>query len=120
MGSQRAGAAGIVLGIAFAAVAVIIIGATIRMAVLARSREISIMRLVGATDSFVRLPFLLDGFAKGVAGGVLALLLTWLAHTLVARYLVQTTSSRHGASRHRVRWTERLAGAPRWADTCDV
>ena len=38
------------LGLAFAAVAVIIIGATIRMAVLARSREISIMRLVGATD----------------------------------------------------------------------
>jgi len=83
-------AAGIVLGIAFAAVAVIIIGATIRMAVLARSREIAIMRLVGATDGFVRRPFLIDGFLKGVIGGLLALLLTWLAHQLVDRYFLQT------------------------------
>jgi cell division transport system permease protein len=74
---------GVVLGLAFAVVASIIIGTTIRMAVLAREREISIMRLVGATDSFVRMPFLIEGFAKGVLGGVLALVLTWLASTLV-------------------------------------
>jgi cell division transport system permease protein len=78
---------GLVLGLAFAVVAAIIIGTTIRMAVLAREREISIMRLVGATDSFVRLPFLIEGFAKGVVGGFLALLLTWLASTLVDRAL---------------------------------
>jgi cell division transport system permease protein len=83
-------ATGIILGIAFAAVSIIIIGATIRMTVLARAREISIMRLVGATDGFVRRPFLLDGFAKGVLGGVLALLLTWLAHTLVSRSFIRT------------------------------
>src|SRR5919201_113340 len=73
-----AGVAGVALGLAFAAVAVIIIGATIRMAVLARSREISIMRLVGATDGFIRRPFLLEGLAKGVLGGLLALGLTFL------------------------------------------
>ena len=83
-------AAGAVLGLAFAAVAVIIIGATIRMAVLARSREISIMRLVGATDGFVRLPFLIEGFAKGIFGGALALLLTWLASSLISQYFIQT------------------------------
>jgi cell division transport system permease protein len=82
-----AGVAGIALGLAFAAVAVIIIGATIRMAVLARSREISIMRLVGATDGYVRRPFLIEGFIKGVLGGALALGLTWLAIRLVAGYL---------------------------------
>lgn len=82
-----AGVAGIALGLAFAAVAVIIIGATIRMAVLARSREISIMRLVGATDGYVRRPFLLEGFIKGVIGGVLALGLTWLSIQLVSSYL---------------------------------
>ncbi|MBX6332286.1 MAG: ABC transporter permease [Gemmatimonadaceae bacterium] len=86
-----AGATGLVLGIAFAAVAVIIIGSTIRMTVLARAKEISIMRLVGATDGFVRRPFLIDGFVKGVVGGVLALLLAWLAHSLMDRYLIQTT-----------------------------
>ena len=74
---------GLVLGLAFAVVAAIIIGTTIRMAVLAREREISIMRLVGATDSFVRMPFLIEGFAKGIVGGFLALMLTWLASTLV-------------------------------------
>ena len=82
---------GVVLGLAFAAVAVIIIGATIRMAVLARSREISIMRLVGATDGFIRAPFLIEGFAKGVLGGALALLLTWLAARLISDNLIRVT-----------------------------
>jgi cell division transport system permease protein len=69
---------------------VIIIGATIRMAVLSRAQEISIMRLVGATDSYIRRPFLIEGIAKGVMGGLLALLLTYVASTLIDRYLIQT------------------------------
>ena len=82
--------AGISLGLAFAAVAVIIIGATIRMAVLARAREISIMRVVGATDGFIRRPFLIEGFVKGVLGGLLALFLTWFASKLIDYYFLQT------------------------------
>jgi len=79
---------GLGLGLAFAAVSIIIIGATIRVSVLAREREISIMRLVGATDAFVRAPFLIDGFAKGIVGGLLALLLTWLAYrTIDTRFM---------------------------------
>jgi cell division transport system permease protein len=85
-----AGIAGLVLGLAFAVVSVIIIGATIRMAVLARAREISIMRLVGATDSYIRRPFLVEGFAKGVLGGLLALVFTWIAQTLIDRYVIHT------------------------------
>jgi cell division transport system permease protein len=82
--------AGIALGVAFAAVAVIIIGATIRMTVLARAKEISIMRLVGATDMFIRLPFLIDGLVKGVLGGLLALLFVWAANRVVNEYFIQT------------------------------
>jgi cell division transport system permease protein len=82
-----AGATGVVLGLAFAAVAVIIIGATIRMTVLARAKEIAIMRLVGATDGFIRRPFLIEGFLKGIVGGALALLLTWGATRLIEAYL---------------------------------
>jgi cell division transport system permease protein len=82
--------AGIALGIAFAAVAVIIIGATIRMTVLARAKEISIMRLVGATDMFIRLPFLLDGLVKGVLGGLLALVFVWVANRVINEYFIQT------------------------------
>ena len=79
--------AGIVLGLTFAAVAVIIIGSTIRMAVLARSREISIMRLVGATDAFIRTPFLIDGALKGLLGGLVALLLTYGANAVMGQFV---------------------------------
>ncbi|MDB4872233.1 MAG: Cell division protein FtsX [Gemmatimonadales bacterium] len=82
--------AGVALGIAFAAVAIIIIGATIRMTVLARAKEISIMRLVGATDMFIRLPFLIDGLVKGVLGGLLALVFVWVANRVVNEYFIQT------------------------------
>jgi cell division transport system permease protein len=82
-----AGIAGLALGLAFAAVAVIIIGATIRMAVLARSREISIMRLVGATDGFIRRPFLIEGSITGILGGTLALILTYFAMRVLQQYL---------------------------------
>jgi cell division transport system permease protein len=87
-----AGVAGVALGLAFAAVAVIIIGATIRMAVLARSREISIMRLVGATDGFIRRPFLIEGSITGVLGGVLALVLTYLSMRVLEQYLSLETA----------------------------
>ena len=82
-----AGVVGSALGLAFAAVAVIIIGATIRMAVMARAKEISIMHLVGATDGFIRRPFLIEGSIKGICGGVLALGFTWIALHMLARYL---------------------------------
>jgi len=82
-----AGAVSLVIGAAFAAVAVIIIGTTIRMAVLQRSREIAIMRLVGATDAFVRRPFLLQGAIKGLFGGLLAVGLSYGAHLAVTQLL---------------------------------
>jgi cell division transport system permease protein len=83
--------AGTVLGLTFAVVAVIIIGSTIRMAVLARSREIAIMRLVGATDGFIRRPFLIEGALKGALGGVAALFLTWATNEVIGRYVFAAT-----------------------------
>ncbi|HSG81781.1 MAG TPA: FtsX-like permease family protein, partial [Gemmatimonadota bacterium] len=77
-----------ILGIAFAIVAILIIGTTVRMAVLARREEIIIMRLVGATDGFIRRPFLLEGFLTGLAGGLLALLLTYGAFLTVNGSLI--------------------------------
>lgn len=80
-----AAAVGGVVGGGFAIVAVIIIGTTIRMAVLQRSREIAIMRLVGATDGFIRRPFLLQGALKGTLGGVLAIALCYGGYFLINR-----------------------------------
>src|SRR5881396_2526293 len=88
---QLAAAVGVVVGGAFAAVAIIIIGTTIRMAVLQRSREIAIMRLVGATDGFIRRPFLLQGAIKGLLGGVVAMAFSFGAYYLINRFLLQAT-----------------------------
>lgn len=86
---QLAAAVGIVVGTAFAIVAIIIIGTTIRMTVLQRSREIAIMRLVGATNGFIRRPFLLQGALKGLLGGLIAVALSFAAYALIDRYLLQ-------------------------------
>ncbi|MDX2208461.1 MAG: permease-like cell division protein FtsX [Gemmatimonadales bacterium] len=70
-----AGLVGFAIGLAFALVSMVIIGVTIRMTVLQRAREIQIMRLVGATDWFIRGPFIVEGAIKGFLGGGLALAL---------------------------------------------
>ncbi len=72
----------LVIGLAFAVVAVAIIGVTIRITVFQRAGEIAIMRLVGATNGFIRGPFVLEGALKGVLGGAAALLLCWAGFTL--------------------------------------
>jgi cell division transport system permease protein len=76
------GVVGLVIGLAFAAVAVVIIGVTIRLTILQRAREISIMRLVGATNWFIRGPFLLEGALKGLLGGLLSLVLCYAGYLL--------------------------------------
>jgi cell division transport system permease protein len=51
-----------------------LIGNTVRMAVFARRKEIAIMKLVGATNWFIRVPFLIEGMVEGLIGGVFAIL----------------------------------------------
>ena len=52
--------------------AVLLIWNTIRTAIFARRREIEVMKLVGATDWFIRTPFMLEGLLHGLTGGILA------------------------------------------------
>jgi cell division transport system permease protein len=68
-------------------VAALIIGAAIRIAIFARREEIQIMMLVGATNGFIRRPFLVEGALTGLFGGILALFLTLVAHRLVSTLL---------------------------------
>ncbi|HEV8682978.1 MAG TPA: permease-like cell division protein FtsX [Actinomycetota bacterium] len=51
-----------------------LIGNTVRMAVFARRKEIAIMKLVGATNWFIRIPFLIEGVVEGLLGAVMAVL----------------------------------------------
>ncbi len=78
-----AGGATALIGGAFAVVAGIIIATAVRISVFARRDEISIMRLVGATDGFIRRPFLIEGALSGLAGGSLAVALTYGAFYFV-------------------------------------
>jgi cell division transport system permease protein len=87
---NMAAAVGAVIGLAFAAVAIVIIGVTIRITVLQRAKEISIMRLVGATNGYIRGPFLIEGAIKGVAGGILAIAMCWITFTLFSRTAADT------------------------------
>lgn len=84
-----AGTTTLILGIAFATVAALIIGSAIRMAIYARRDEIEIMRLVGATEGFVRRPFILEGLITGILGGLLALGAMYAAYAVVSRTVFQ-------------------------------
>jgi cell division transport system permease protein len=73
-------AASIVLGVA----AVVLIANTIRLAIYARRDEVSIMKLVGASNWFIRVPFLLEGLIEGVLGAALAVFAVWLGSSSLA------------------------------------
>jgi len=63
------------LAILLAIASVLLIANTIRLSLYARRREVEVMKLVGATDWFIRWPFVLEGVVLGGLGGVLAVLL---------------------------------------------
>lgn len=65
----------VVMIIVLLGAAVLLISNTTQLAIYARRREIEIQKLVGATNWFVRLPFMLEGITAGVAGAVIALFL---------------------------------------------
>ncbi len=60
----------------------LLIANTIRLSIFARRREIEVMKLVGATNWFIRGPFMLEGLLCGVAGSVLAVILLMLGKTV--------------------------------------
>jgi len=72
--SQRLTVGIIVVALVLLGAAILLILNTIRMAMFARRREIEVMKLVGATNWFIRVPFMLEGLVQGVVGALLAVL----------------------------------------------
>ena len=61
-------------------VSLLIISNTVKLAMYDRRDEIAIMKMVGATNGFIRLPFVVEGFTLGMMGAVLAFVLEWLMY----------------------------------------
>lgn len=71
--------------------ALLLVATTIRMSVAGRRREIAIMRLVGASNLFIRLPFLLEGAVAAIIGAVIASGMLWMGlHYIVQGWLAPT------------------------------
>lgn len=66
--------------VALVAVSLVIIVNTIRASVFTRRREINIMKYVGATNSFIRVPFIVEGVVLGIVAALIAYLLIWLGY----------------------------------------
>ena len=71
--------------------ALLLILNTIRMAIFARRREVAVMKLVGATNWFIRIPFMLEGMFQGIVGAGFAILFMWFSRTVIERIIEENS-----------------------------
>lgn len=69
-------------------VSTILISNTVNVGISVRKDEIAIMKLIGATDSFVRAPFVVEGFALGVIGSVIPLVILYFSYSWLLQHLL--------------------------------
>ncbi|ADG83574.1 permease-like cell division protein FtsX [Thermincola potens] len=80
-------AIGVAVIVLLALAAIFLIATTIRLTVFARRKEIQIMKMIGATNWFIRWPFLLEGMILGFVGALLAVIVVCFAYLTLADYL---------------------------------
>lgn len=73
-------------------VSLLIISNTVKLAMYDRKDEIAIMKMVGATNGFIRLPFVVEGFTLGMVGAALAFGLEWLVYDAMVEKISQVDS----------------------------
>ena len=83
-------AVSLVLIVILVFVSFFIMSNTIKLATFGRREEIAIMKMVGATNGFIRLPFVIEGLVLGILGGGLAFLAEWGLYNVVTEKLVST------------------------------
>ena len=74
-------------------VSLVIVANTTKITVFSRRREINIMKYVGATDAFIRMPFLIEGILLGLAASVLAFFLLWGGYSYATQWLSTAPST---------------------------
>ena len=79
----------VVVIIALSIVSMVIISNTTKASVFARRNEISIMKYVGATDAFIRIPFFVEGMVTGFAAGIVATIITWIGYDALVDLLTK-------------------------------
>jgi cell division transport system permease protein len=84
---------GSILAIIFGVVSILIIFNTIRITIYTHRQEIEVMRLVGASNTYIRLPFLFEGVIYGLAATILATILLYLTVQFVSPYAASVLSS---------------------------
>ena len=72
---------------------ILLIGNTIRLSIFARRREVEVMKLVGATNWFIRWPFVIEGIICGLVGAVLSVALLWAVKVGVVDHWIDGTDS---------------------------
>ncbi len=80
-----------VIIVALIIISVVIIANTTKASVFARRSEIQIMKYVGATNAFIRIPFFVEGMVTGFFAGCVAFLITWVSYDSLANLLTQQT-----------------------------
>ncbi|MEG2174473.1 MAG: permease-like cell division protein FtsX [Oscillospiraceae bacterium] len=90
---QAVSMGGLCVIVILAGVSLMIVANTIRLTIFNRRKEISIMKYVGATDAFIRLPFLSEGILLGAISATLAFLLLWGGYTAFGTWITQSALS---------------------------
>ncbi len=85
--SQKVSVFVLIIAIVVLLAALMLIANTIRTAIFARRQDIEVMKLVGASNWYVRLPFMLEGTIQGVIGGALAIPMLFLMNNLMAGFV---------------------------------
>ena len=83
----------VVLIVILIAVSLFIMTNTIKLATFGRREEIAIMKMVGATNGFIRLPFVVEGLVLGLVGGLIAFLLQWGLYSLIVSKIMSTMAA---------------------------
>lgn len=81
-----------VIILALIIISIVIIANTTKASVFARRAEIQIMKYVGATNLFIRIPFFVEGMLTGLFAGIVALIVTWLSYDALVNLLTQGTN----------------------------